>query len=51
MDRFERIFLQTTLAAITATTIGNMLVNYRGTVAIAETIVAAPVRLVNALRR
>lgn len=51
MDRFERIFLKTTLAAISAVTIGNMIVNYRGTVEVGKVVVGAPVALVNALRR
>ena len=51
MDSFERIFLKVTLGAITAVTIGNAIVNYRGTVEVGKVVTGFPVALVNALRR
>lgn len=51
MDNFERIFLKVTLAAITAVTVGNMVVNYTGSVEIGKVVTGFPVALVNALRR
>lgn len=51
MDSLERIFLKVTLAAITAVTVGNMIVNYKGTVELGKVATSFPVALVNALRR
>jgi len=51
MDSLERTFLKVTLAAITAVTVGNMIVNYRGTVELGKVVTGFPVALVNALRR
>lgn len=48
---FERTFLKITLAAITAVTIGNMVVNWRGTVEVGRVVLGFPVNLVQALRR
>lgn len=48
---FERSFVKITLAAITAVTIGNMVVNWRGTVETGKVVFGFPVNLINALRR
>lgn len=47
----ERTFLKITLAAITAVTVGNMIVNWRGTVETGRVVLGFPVELVKALRR
>jgi hypothetical protein len=48
---FERSFVKITLAAITAVTIGNMVVNWKGTVETGKVVLGFPVALVQALRR
>ena len=50
-QELERDFFKVVLAAITAVTVANLIVNYRGTVALAQTAAAFPVSLVNALKR
>lgn len=47
----ERDFFKVVLATISAVTIANLIVNYRGTVALAQTATAFPVNLAKALTR
>lgn len=50
MQTFERVFVQIVLATITAVTVANLIVNYKGTVAIAEVVAGFPVKLATSLR-
>lgn len=50
MDTFERTFVKIVLATITAVTVANLIVNYKGTVALAEVAAGFPIALANALR-
>jgi hypothetical protein len=50
MQSFERTFVQIVLATITAVTVANLVVNYRGTVQLAQVAAGFPINLANALR-
>lgn len=50
MQSFERDFVKVILATITAVTVANLIVNYRGTVELAKIGAAFPINIANALR-
>lgn len=47
---FERDFFKVILATITAVTVANLIVNYRGTVELAKVAAGFPISLAQALR-
>lgn len=50
MQSAERVFVQIVLATITAVTLANLVVNYKGSVAIGEVVFSFPIKLANSLR-
>lgn len=50
-QELERDFFKVVLATITAVTVANLIVNYKGTVSLAQTAASFPVQLAQALRR
>ena len=50
MNDLERDFFRVVLATITAVTVANLIVNYRGTVQLVQVAAGFPVALANALR-
>lgn len=50
MHSLERTFVEIVLATIWAVTIANLVVNYKGTVKIGETILGFPIGLARELR-
>lgn len=50
MHPFERTFVQIVLATISAVTVANLVVNYKGTVKIGEVVLGFPIQLANSLR-
>lgn len=50
MQSFERTFTTIVLATITAVTVANLIVNYKGTVQLAQVVAGFPVALANSLR-